>query len=357
MRKSARKMQIYLFISKKITNFASAFSSWRSYAVPLQRFLNFSCMKTTNKSGKKASAGYLIKCYTWLVEQLSCGPKSRTELDQIWADSGEVNDDHIPNIPESTFHRWRAAVNDMFGIEIKCNDSKKYYIDEAATFRHTNVRTHMLHLLSINNLLNDSKGLQDKIIFESVPSGEQYLAAIIRALRDQCAIQMTYQGFGKPRPATFIVEPYCLKMFKQRWYVLAHSPGDDKKRVYGLDRIHAIEPTTQKYKIPNEFDAEFYFRNAYGVTVLDKQQPEQVIISIDEGQADFLRTLPLHPSQKEIEPINGYPAFSFYLYPSDEFCQELFKYGSDLEVHEPESLRKYFAEDAKKVNKMYNLKK
>ena len=166
---------------------------------------------------------------------------------------------------------------------------------------------------------------------------------------------MTYQGFGKPHPSTFPIEPYCLKMFKQRWYVLAYAPDIDKLWVYALDRIHAIEPTKKKYQLPEDFDAERFFRDAYGVTVLDdKQQPEKIVISIDEYQANYLRTLPLHPSQKEIEPINGYPAFSFYLYPADEFLRELYAYGSDLEVHEPKWLREDFAKDAAKTNKQYN---
>lgn len=207
----------------------------------------------------------------------------------------------------------------------------------------------------MDSLLKDSKELSDQILFESVPSGEKFLAPIIEAMRDKCVLQMTYQGFGKPRPSTFPIEPYCLKMFKQRWYVLVYAPDIDEMHVYSLDRIHAIEPTTEKYELPDDFDAERYFCDAYGVTVLDDQQkPEKIVISIDEYQANYLRTLPLHSSQKEIEPINGYPAFSFYLYPADEFLRELYAYGSDLEVHEPEWLRKYFAEDAAKVNEMYN---
>ena len=74
---------------------------------------------------------------------------------------------------------------------------------------------------------------------------------------------------------------------------------------------------------------------------------------MDEGQAKYLRTLPLHPSQKETEPINGYPAFSFYLYPSEEFCQELYKYGSDVEVHEPKWLREEFDKDAERNSNNY----
>ena len=245
----------------------------------------------------------------------------------------------------------------LFRVNIKCNAFNEYYIEEASDIRDADLRSRLLNLMSMDSLLKDSKELSDQILFEPVPSGEKFLAPIIEAMRDKCVLQMTYQGFGKPRPYTFPIEPYCLKMFKQRWYVLVYAPDIDEMRVYGLDRIHAIESTIEKYQLPEDFDAERYFRDAYGVTVLgDKQQPEKIVISIDEHQAEYLRTLPLHSSQKEIEPINGYPAFSFYVYPSEEFCQELFKYGSDLEVHEPESLRNYFAEDADRVNKMYNLK-
>lgn len=302
---------------------------------------------------EKSSTAYLFECYIWLVNTLARGPISRAELDRKWAHSS-ANAYKQDALPESNFHRWRRTVELIFDITIACNSNNEYYIAEMDESRDADLHNRLLTIMGVNSLLKDSKNLRDKILFEPVPSGEKFLSTIIEALRDQCAIQMTYQGFSKPNPATFIVEPYCLKMFKQRWYVLAYSPDIDTLYTYALDRIHSIEPTKQKYKIPANFDAEFYFRNAYGVT---KGQPEQVIISIDEGQADYLRTLPLHPSQKEIDPINGYPTFSFYVYPSDEFCQELFKYGSALEVHEPESLRKYFAEDAEKVNEMYNLKK
>ena len=304
---------------------------------------------------KKSSNAYLVECYIWLVNTIARGPITRAQIDEKWAHSA-VNDYKQDGIPESNFHRWRRVIELMFDIEIKCDSVGRYYIEEEDKSRNADLHRRLLTMMGVNSLLKDSKDLRDKILFESVPSGELYLAPIIEALRDQYAIQMTYQGFGKPNPSTFIVEPYCVKMFKQRWYVLARSTGDKKLRVYGLDRIHAMVPTAQKYKIPANFDAERFFRDAYGVTVLsDQQQPEQVVISIDEGQAEYLRTLPLHPSQKEIEPINGYPAFSFYVYPSDEFQRELYAYGSYVEVHEPQWLREEFAKDAGNVNEMYNL--
>lgn len=306
------------------------------------------------KKNLKSSTAYLFNSYIWLLNTIARGPISRVAIDEKWAhaNANEYKQDYLP---ESNFHRWKSTVEMLFDVKIKCNAHNEYYIEEASYIRDADLRSRLLNLMSMDSLLKDSKELSDQILFEPVPSGEKFLAPIIEAMRDKCVLQMTYQGFGKPCPHTFPIEPYCLKMFKQRWYVLVYTPDIDKMRVYGLDRIHAIEPTKKKYQLPDDFDAERYFRDAYGVTVLgDKQQPEKIVISIDEDQADYLRTLPLHSSQKEIEPINGYPAFSFYVYPSEEFCQELFKYGSDLEVHEPKWLRKYFAEDAGKVNEMYN---
>ena len=304
------------------------------------------------KTNQKSSTGYLFNCYIWLLNTIIRGPISRAEIDEKWAraNANEYKQEHLP---ESNFHRWKSAIELLFDVTIKHNAFNEYYIDEAADLRGTNLRTRMLNIMSIDSLLKDSKELSNQILFEPVPSGEKFLAPIIEAMRDKCVLQMTYQGFGKPRPYTFPIEPYCLKMFKQRWYVLARSPYTDEIRVYGLDRIHKIEPTNTKYEHPDGCTAERYFQNVYGITALDGE-PEKITISISEEQAPYLRTLPLVDSQKEIEPINGYPAFSFYVYPSEDFCQELRKYGSDLEVHEPEWLRKYFAEDAQKVNEMYN---
>ena len=239
---------------------------------------------------KKSSTAYLFECYIWLLNTIARGPISRAAIDEKWAHSS-VNDYKQDYIPESNFHRWKDTIQLLFDVHIKCNAYNEYYIEEASDLRGADLRLRLLNLMSMDSLLKDSKELSDQILFEPIPSGEKFLAPIIEALRDKTAIEMTYQGFTKGYPATFIVEPYCLKMFKQRWYVLAYSPGINKMRVYGLDRIHDIEPTTQKYKLPKGFNAEAYFKDAYGVTVLDDQQePQKIVISISEDQAHYLRT-------------------------------------------------------------------
>ena len=295
------------------------------------------------KKKLKSSTAYLFNCYIWLLNTIARGPISRAAIDEKWAhaNANEYKQDYLP---ESNFHRGEAGVGWGFEVKIKCNGNNEYYIEEATDLRNADLRLRLLNLMSMDSLLKDSKELSDQILFEPIPSGEKFLAPIIEALRDKTAIKMTYQGFTKDYPATFIVEPYCLKMFKQRWYMLAHSVGRDKTLIYSLDRVHALEPTTQKYQLPKDFDAEFYFRNVYGVSGME-DQPQEVEIKIEAYQANFLRSLPLHPSQTEIERQEQYSIFRYNLVPAFEFKQELRKHGSVLEVLKPQWLRDEFRKD------------
>lgn len=311
---------------------------------------NFATENLT-RMNKKSSTAYLFECYIWLVNTIARGPISRATIDEKWARSS-VNDYKKDSIPESTFHRWRDTVELLFDITIKCNTHGEYYIEEAANLRGTDMRGRMLNLMSVNSLLKDSKGLRDQILFEPVPSGEMFLSPILEALRDSCAIEMTYQSFNKEQPTTFIVEPYCLKMFKQRWYLLAYSSGLDEMRIYSLDRIHAVEPTNQKYKLPDDFDAETYFKHTYGVSGMECD-PQLVEIRIEAYQANYLRTLPIHSSQEEIEKNDDYSVFRYNIVPTFEFMQELRKQGSTLEVLSPKWLRDEFTQEAVNLYGIY----
>ena len=175
---------------------------------------------------EKSSTAYLFECYIWLVNTLARGPISRVELDRKWAHSS-ANAYKQDALPESNFLRWRRTVELIFDITIACNSNNEYYIAEMDESRDADLHKRLLTIMGIK----DSKSLSDKILFEPVPSGDKFLSPIIEALRDKCAIRMTYQSFNRLQPATFIVEPYCLKMFKQRWYMLAYSPDIDSLRI------------------------------------------------------------------------------------------------------------------------------
>ena len=82
----------------------------------------------------------------------------------------------------------------------------------------------------------------------------------------------------------------------------------------------------------------------------------EVTIKVDPYQANYFRTLPVHHSQKELEPVDGYPVFSYYISPTLDFIQEILSHGKDVEVLAPESLRDEIAGIASGMVKIYSRK-
>jgi predicted DNA-binding transcriptional regulator YafY len=143
-----------------------------------------------------------------------------------------------------------------------------------------------------------------------------------------------------------------LKVFKQRWYVAGcPSTHPDEIRVYALDRVLSMAPTTNKFEYPRTFSAKDFFAPYYGV--FRNATPTKVIIEATEKSAQFLRLLPLHESQKELRQFQGKNFFEYYLAPTFDFIQELRTHGTDIRVREPQELVAIFREEARKAYEMY----
>ena len=303
------------------------------------------------KKKLKSSTAYLFNCYIWLLNTIARGPISRAAIDEKWAHSS-VNEYKQNYLPETTFHRWRNTVELLFDITIKCNSHGEYYIDDAKEVNFSEWRTRMVNLLAVNSLVKDCKALDERILFEPVPSGEKYLTTFIEAMRDGTVLEMTYQSFYKPAPSTFPIETYCLKMFRQRWYIVALSRGHNQLRVYSFDRIKELQPTSEKYILPADFDGEKYFKDTYGVSGME-YQPQPIEIKVVAIEANYFRTLPLHHSQEEIERNENFSIFRYNIIPSFEFTQELLKQGANLEVLSPQWYRDEFAGKIADIHKIY----
>ena len=125
-------------------------------------------------------------------------------------------------------------------------------------------------------------------------------------------------------------------------------------RVYALDRFVDMEELDEPYEIPEDFDAESYFSGYFGIII--GYEPVEVTIKVDPYQANYFRTLPVHHSQKELDPVDGYPVFSYYISPTLDFIQEILSHGKDVEVLAPESLRDEIAGIASGMVKIYSRK-
>lgn len=281
-------------------------------------------------------ANNLFNRYIWLVDTIHrSGKITFEELNNKWLRNSMSEGKQIPL---RTFHNHRAAIEEMFDINIVCDKSNyEYYIDNAEDMERGGVRKWLLNTFAVNNLINESHKLKHRILFENIPSGQQYLTTVIEAMRDGLKLEMAYQSYWSGTLGTFEIEPYFVKVFKQRWYLIGKS---DKLRIYALDRIKSLSITKSTYKIPENFDQEVYFQDCYGIIQDESISAKTILLKINAFQANYVRALPLHHSQIEKEKTADYSTFEYYVKPTFDFQQEILSLGDCVEVIAPESFRK-----------------
>lgn len=273
-----------------------------------------------------------FKRYIWLVDLINRRKYvSFKEINEAWMRS-PLNETGDP-LSERTFFNHKDAIAGMFGIEILNDRSLGFYIGRSDV-GSDETSDWMLHTLCLNNVLHENADMKDRILMEKVPSSERFLTDIISAMRDFRVIRLCYQSFRHPEPFCFNVRPYCVKYFKQRWYLLGDS--DLGLRIYSLDRFVDMEELEEHFEIPKGFDAEEYFGNYFGVII--GEEPEDVKIRVVPDQVKYFRTLPLHGSQRETVQEDGSSVFSYHIAPTLDFVQEILSHGADVEVLEPAEL-------------------
>lgn len=279
-----------------------------------------------------------FKRYIWLVDLINRRKYvSFKEINEAWMRS-PLNETGDP-LSERTFFNHKDAIAGMFGIEILNDRSLGFYIGRSDV-GSDETSDWMLHTLCLNNVLHENADMKDRILMEKVPSSERFLTDIISAMRDFRVIRLCYQSFRHPEPFCFNVRPYCVKYFKQRWYLLGDS--DLGLRIYSLDRFVDMEELEEHFEIPKGFDAEEYFGNYFGVII--GEEPEDVKIRVVPNQVKYFRTLPLHGSQRETVQEDGSSVFSYHIAPTFDFVQEILSHGADVEVLEPAELRESVAD-------------
>ena len=296
------------------------------------------------RSSSKSNAATLFNRYVWLVDTIyRAGRITFEEINERWQRSSlnETGEE----LPLKTFHNHKNAIQQMFDINIECNrkGGYLYYIEHAEDMERGGVRTWLLNTFAVNHLINESHHLKRRILFEEIPSGQRFLTQIIEAMRDNRTLEMSYQSFWNETAHTFEVAPYCVKVFRQRWYVLACSTSDDRLRIYALDRIRELRTSEHLFVLPEDFDPQAYFVDSLGVVVDGNCKPERVRVRVLGIQRQYLRTLPLHASQQETEITDNSSVFEFYLRPTFDFEQELLTHAANtdgqIEVLQPQWLR------------------
>lgn len=301
-------------------------------------------------------ASKIFRQYVWITDTIyHSGGITLQELNERW-----VKTELSEGIPMTrlTFNRHRAAIEEIFDINIECRrKGYQYYIENEEILKSNSLKHWMIDSLSVSNVLLESSSLKDRILLENIPSGKKHLQPIINAMKQGKKLLIEYLRFGKLERRQIIVEPYAIKVFKQRWYLLA---ADDKwtiPDVYALDRIMSLKETGDSFEYPKDFNAEIFFKDCYGVICGTNDEVQKIVLRAYPPYVNYLRTLPLHTSQKELNSTSDYADFELYLRPTFDFRQELLSQGDEVEILQPENFREEMKSLLEKMLKRYSMPK
>jgi hypothetical protein len=280
----------------------------------------------------------IFREYIWLVSTIRrAGKITFSALNDQWV-ATEMSGG-LP-MPRSTFNRHRDAILDMFGIIIDCDkkDGYSYHIANAEALNEDTIQNWMFSTLSVNNVLAESKEVHHRILLERIPSDGEQLHRFIDAMKQSVRIILRYRRYGAEGSSLMLVEPYLVKLFNKRWYALVRHPEDGGLFTLAFDRILSLELTDTPFEYDTGFVPANWFRDCYGI-VNDHHVPiEKVVIRAFGREPHYLRDLPLHHSQRELNATDEHTDFELTLRPTADFITPLLSRGAAIRVLSPQWL-------------------
>lgn len=300
--------------------------------------------------------GSQLNKIVWLVNTImQHGKITFEDINRKWVMASSLSDGK--ELPKRTLHKWVDAVYQTFSLIIeneKCGNYR-YFISNKNELRNGCMEKWLIDTYSVSNALIESAQVKDRIILEDIPSGRVYLEEIIEAMKENRMLHITYYNYWRNTERNHCIDPYIVKLFRQRWYVVANLRGINKPTIFSLDRIRDLRVSEhQTFIYPTDFSPEEFFDGCYGIIAGDGKKAERVKLKVCSGQANYIRDLPMHESQKEIERNDQFSIFQLHIRPTFDFQQEILCNGEDIEVLEPLWLRK---EIAGKIKRMCNIYK
>lgn len=293
-----------------------------------------------------------FKRYLYVIDRLRSRPCSFAELQEYVIrklEKEDINTDFEYAI--RTFERDKKDISSLFGITIQYDrKDKAYFIDEEENEDQSVTR--MIDAFSIHHALQEGNKLSPSVFLEKRKSiGTEHIHGIIHAIKNSYNLKFTHQKHWEDFTTQREVKPIAIKESQQRWYLVALDKKDEKVKTFGLDRISKVLITDSKFK-PIKYNVEKEFQYAFGV---ETYAPEQkIVLEFSWQQGNYVKSFPLHESQSVLEENEDRVLIEIYIHPTNDIIMELLKYGSNVTVIEPVSLK---GEMKKRICEMTNLYK
>jgi predicted DNA-binding transcriptional regulator YafY len=170
--------------------------------------------------------------------------------------------------------------------------------------------------------------------------GSEKFSDLFDAIREQTTIEITYQAYKHPAPKEYVVHPYLLKEYRNRWFLLGRD-GDSKLILtLGLDRIKKVKVSKQKFIVNDLFHPDTYFDKVIGVSLDYDRQPEDIVLKVNPISVQHVESKPIHKDQETVtKEKDGSLIIKLNLIINYELRSTIMGFGDGIEVLEPASLR------------------
>lgn len=242
-------------------------------------------------------------------------------------------------VSQRTFERDVKEIRTLFGFDIKFNRKiMKYEINNS----YNDVAgRRIIEAFDMLNAINQSNKVSDYIFFEQrEPQGTEHLNSILRSISNRKLLGFQYQKFWDDEVSLRVVEPYAIREFKSRWYLVAKDLKDDVIKTFGLDRLQNPDQKSKSFTYPDADVLKNKFNHCFGVITPDSGNPDEIELLFSPLQAKYIKTLPLHPSQEILHEDENGLTIKLKLFNTIDFRMEILSYGKEVKVLKPKRIIK-----------------
>ena len=280
-----------------------------------------------------------IARYSLIINKLRRRPASFEEiLDYLKAESEIQSYNYV--VSKRTFQRDLNDIRSLYGIEIT-NDKRNnvYYLNQQ---EGAVVNERILEAYDTFNALSLSDRIAEHIHFEKRSAlGTEHLFGLLHAIKNSVQIRFNYQSFTDSKPSTRSVEPYLMKEYKGRWYLVAIDNKDKRIKSFALDRLTDLEITKSSFSKVRASEVEHYYEDSFGIVGPNLEtSPEEIVLKFAPHQGKYIKSLPLHHSQTIIEDDEQTLVVQLKLHITHDFVMEILSHGANVKVISPVSLAK-----------------
>ena len=247
-----------------------------------------------------------------------------------------------------TFARYKDYIAETFPCYIDYNQStNQYFLKRYHQYgQDESLYNYLLSAYHIEGMSELAVKHRDKVKLLDAPTGVENVQIILEAIDKQKGIECVYYSFDRATKKQQLLIPYFLKTWEQRWYLAAEPDNHHHGiSIFALERMDNIRLTEKKMLPSNDVTADEYWEGSFGVNHSDNQVPERIVIKAYGAQAEYIRALPIHESQKELERTDEYTIFEYHIVPCFNLFQQLLWHREKLEIIEPIKMR----EEMKKI--------